>query len=1325
MSTSEKRPKVFPKAADSGGMALLITLAMLVLIFCAIFAFFIRATSDRKVQGLTTMRAETTVLGRGIQNAIVWELRNEMLAGSDATGPDTNSPAKFVVLRPRTAADMIPKRVLTPAVATSDGTAPAGKFDNLVKQSISEEFAFPGSSVPAPILKAAAASSAGLSLDGRAVSARAWNLPRLIGDSTSASGFDHSDQLPQWILVTRNGITGTPTLAQAKDRSSTNDQYVIGRFAYNIYDEGGLIDINVAGFPSAAGTGANLQLLKGTPAGSDLTRIPGIPSAQVVDQLIDWRNAASVDGYSPAEPNGLHPYVNAMLQFGAVKGYLKPWSDETQSEDRQFLNRQDLIRFVESGQAGFQLDAGGVPLALPYLTTFSRGMDQPSYAPDPNRPRAVSNTAADNYAGNDSSGHDDDMNPAFLSVRVTSDFPRNDGSMAAAGEPLVKKRFALNRLAWLTYQGPSANRSASDPDIKTLLENGIPASFIKEGTGENIQKYFGLTWDPAKHYWTYSHSITGSTGKPIIGYLSKIRDANREPDFFELLKSAINTGSIAKGATAPGGMLEESSQYVYDTKLDHALLQAGANIIDQFDADGYPIRIRFNDGNTVTEYRGIENLPYFYRIRDNTVISALPQPPPSKDFKQTETDVDPWNSSSDLTDCGFYAVFWQPEVWNPHDINSSLGNPRPSHLRIVADGSPLDADGNSLTGTYNTNQNITQCWIGPRYYSYNLDATRTPASYNTSNPSATVTWKGDNTALTFTDNNGALFREPTLLTKPNVPAGSNLAIGPDNLMNTLYQDPQLLAYWDSTSLGVKCLNDPDNLNSPVPYLGFYYGQGPLRWVQKNNSDQNWVMTANRNQSQTTTTAGSSAVTYRVQYSDDASSWTTYEQKYVTNIREQGQVMFVNKDGLVSANNAAIGKYQWVGSTDPRTSRFGNPGGAGRGQYYAVPWLNSWADKENNMVTSDRPDTSSGFGWGARFNSNATKRDTVGLAEAGGWYPNPATNWMLWASTPPMFYRPGLLSQNNTLATSYKFPPQSLVVDASPGPQYYADPDGVVRRAMAAFVPTNGNTSPATTTVGLPMAATISAGVPVANQSQSRPIILNRPFRSVGELGYVFSGTPWKNLDLFTPESGYLALLDVFGIQETDRADALVAGKINLNTRRKPVLEAVLAGAYKDALAAGASITTDEAGALATLLAMRTQSTSATDGPGPLQNIGDLVGRWYQNTGAPQGGIDGSRSYDGFSADVDKVWGASGSNPNPTWNNIERFREAPIRALADIGTARTWNLLIDLVVQTGHFPARAATFDDFLVRGEQHYWLHVAIDRITGQVIDKQLEIVRE
>ena len=56
------------------------------------------------------------------------------------------------------------------------------------------------------------------------------------------------------------------------------------------------------------------------------------------------------------------------------------------------------------------------------------------------------------------------------------------------------------------------------------------------------------------------------------------------------------------------------------------------------------------------------------------------------------------------------------------------------------------------------------------------------------------------------------------------------------------------------------------------------------------------------------------------------------------------------------------------------------------------------------------------------------------------------------------------------------------------------------------------------------------------------------------------------------------------------------------------------------------------------------------------------------------------------------------------------------------------LLIDVVAQSGRYPAGAAAGNfktGFVVDGEQRYWVHVAIDRMTGQVLDKQVEVVKE
>jgi hypothetical protein len=69
-----------------------------------------------------------------------------------------------------------------------------------------------------------------------------------------------------------------------------------------------------------------------------------------------------------------------------------------------------------------------------------------------------------------------------------------------------------------------------------------------------------------------------------------------------------------------------------------------------------------------------------------------------------------------------------------------------------------------------------------------------------------------------------------------------------------------------------------------------------------------------------------------------------------------------------------------------------------------------------------------------------------------------------------------------------------------------------------------------------------------------------------------------------------------------------------------------------------------------------------------------------------------------------------------------------RALADTGQARTWNLMIDVIAQTGQYTPGTPDLTDpakFIVQGEKRYWLHVALDRDNGSVLGTQIEEVVE
>jgi hypothetical protein len=52
-------------------------------------------------------------------------------------------------------------------------------------------------------------------------------------------------------------------------------------------------------------------------------------------------------------------------------------------------------------------------------------------------------------------------------------------------------------------------------------------------------------------------------------------------------------------------------------------------------------------------------------------------------------------------------------------------------------------------------------------------------------------------------------------------------------------------------------------------------------------------------------------------------------------------------------------------------------------------------------------------------------------------------------------------------------------------------------------------------------------------------------------------------------------------------------------------------------------------------------------------------------------------------------------------------------------------MIDVIAQSGRYPWTATSLSQFVVEGEKRYWVHIAIDRFTGEVIDQQLEAVYE
>jgi len=336
-------------------------------------------------------------------------------------------------------------------------------------------------------------------------------------------------------------------------------------------------------------------------------------------------------------------------------------------------------------------------------------------------------------------------------------------------------------------------------------------------------------------------------------------------------------------------------------------------------------------------------------------------------------------------------------------------------------------------------------------------------------------------------------------------------------------------------------------------------------------------------------------------------------------------------------------------------------------------------------------------------------------------------------------RPGLLSENILPAAA------SISDPNAPYRQAYADPDDIVRRASGGLAGVGGY---ATSKHGLPLAQS-------SNAAANRPVILNRAFRSVGEMGYAFRAMPWKNVTFFLPETGDAALLDLFCLSEppplsltaatpTPASSPLVAGKVNLNTRQEKVIQALLAGALKDELITTETLSANT-DALKAARALVDRTTGDKPWLGPLSNISELAGKLFaknltnltgtdpvytatlsrtstepnRNPDIPTGKNQLTWHYTGFSADLDSVFSAEKDRKN------QRLRESAIRALADCGQTRVWNLLIDLVVQTGNLPAKASALETYQKNSEQRVWVCLAIDRYTGEVLEQRNEWISE
>ena len=197
----------------SKGAALIIVLAFVVLVTALAVTHFSRTTTDRQLAQTSYNDTSADLLARSALDITVSDLKREI-----ASNPTV------------TTANIQPLTYGVPPI--TDPTP----IPNLIRRSFSGD----------PTGRTSSVSSSAAAANGRIISLARWNSHYLIPRASTNTSIDStpvsSFTAPDWVLVTGQGPISAPA-----------PNAVIGRYAFAVYDEGGLIDTNLGGFPNYAG----------------------------------------------------------------------------------------------------------------------------------------------------------------------------------------------------------------------------------------------------------------------------------------------------------------------------------------------------------------------------------------------------------------------------------------------------------------------------------------------------------------------------------------------------------------------------------------------------------------------------------------------------------------------------------------------------------------------------------------------------------------------------------------------------------------------------------------------------------------------------------------------------------------------------------------------------------------------------------------------------------------------------------------------------------------------------------------------------------------
>lgn len=615
MKTRSNSPR--HHASGKPGLAIVIAVSLMALLMVLILAFLLTSSTHRNASSTEVAMRQADSLADTAEETIVADLQAEMRAGSSKVGTTPDGKASFEVENPKA---MIPSR------AVKSSAAGDTRLNLLVKQSAGGvKFHSFGSGASSGVVRGTSVSTATAAADGRRVAETRWSAPKLFEGGGDLSG----TQVPDWIYVTRSGSNPTtfgPTASRSLNADgSVNTDFVVGRYAYQVYDVSGLLDANVAGYGTSAP--ALNAARKGSLVWADLSVLSSASSG--LPKLAEWRHPGS----------WANPLEDLVRPWGETAGWLRAPVINGRS-DNLLLNRSDLIAYQKKNPTVIS------EAVLPYLSTDTRELSQPSWSPN-----------FDAGGAFDYNARKDDtvsVNRRISGVRVQAPFTRRDGTKAVAGEPLVRSRFPLSKLKAFT-----------------------------NGDRSEIQRYFGLV--PALEAggkvleWKHANALNGAIRK-----LQDVATENREPDFFEMLRAGILEGSVAN-SMANNGFFQDIGR---DNKDSYQIYRIGASIIDQWDPDDDPTVIQFGQANPLTGVRaddaiGVENLPYLHFIGESRFRRRDLGAPPNDSMAATFLTFQLWNphknAAQGKVSAGAYRIAFSGKSYMEWNTSTAAGYVDPGY----------------------------------------------------------------------------------------------------------------------------------------------------------------------------------------------------------------------------------------------------------------------------------------------------------------------------------------------------------------------------------------------------------------------------------------------------------------------------------------------------------------------------------------------------------------------------------------------------------------------------------------------------------------------